>query len=451
MRLVLMLAISVASLSGCGGPAVCTASGLAAALEGAAPGDVVELEACTVEGAFVVPDGVTLEGVPGSVLASVEGGQPVLRTTTATEVTLRGLAIEVRHGGVGVRVDGTGMAHLESLTLEVSRGIGVGLDACSASLDGVSLDGPVDAGNAISTSLSPDETGAYGIVGRSLEGQTVTLRDVHVAGFAVAGATFGGGTIDWEGRDDGPDVEATRGLGIALFGGTATLSSVEVVGMLSAPTLTTSGIAAIGELDVTASGLVVRDGDGFGLFSEGADVEVTGGTFTDLGLSALRIQRGSLLATGLTVTGNGGAGILAIDASSVTVEDADIDGQRLVRLPSGITSVEVGDGIEVVRDETSTDAPALSLRLIDVRMSGNARTGLLIDAADGPVDSVVLERIAVDAPDGATGAIRQRTAVPAGWDDMVTRSGAAIDDATFGGRYDSVGIMMPPGIVPPPF
>jgi hypothetical protein len=381
----------------------------------------------------------------------VEGGEPVLRVTAATEVSVRGLSIEVQHGGVGVRAEGEGTLHVESVSLDVRQGLGIGLDACSAALQEVELRGPVDASNAISAPTTPAETGAYGIVGRDLDGRTVTLLDVHVSGFAVAGATFGGGQIDWEGRAEGADVEATRGLGIAFFGCDASLRSVEVAEMLSAPTLTAVAVAAVGTSVLTASTLSVRDGEGFGLFAEGAEVTLTDASFTDLGLSAVRIQRGSLLATGLTATGNGGAGILAIDATSVTVQDADLDGHRLVRLPSGITSVEAGDGIEVVRDATSVDAPPLSLRLTDVRMTGNARTGLLLDAADGPVATVMLERVAVDAPDGATGAIAQRTSVPDGWDGMISRTGAAVNDATFADLYDPVGIMMPPGIVPPPF
>ncbi len=441
------LALSCA-LSGCSG-GLCSASELGDALASAGPGDVVSVGACTIEGAFVVPDGVVLAGTSGSILRSVDG-RPVVSSTTSTAVQIRDLRIEVTHGGVGIRGAGTGLLTVERTEVHVERGIGVGLDASSATLRSVEVSGPVDATNAASAPTTAAETGAYGIVGRSLADRTVTLRDVHVSGFAVAAATFGGGTIDWEGSE-GPDIETTRGIGLALFGSAATLRSVEVVDVLSVPTITSVGLAVIGDGTLDASELWVHDGDGFGVFSEGAALHLTDCRVMDQELAGIRVQRGSIDATRLTASGNGGAGLLAVDASEVVVLDADLDAQRSVPLPSGITAVTVGDGVQVVRDPLSSDAPPLSLRLSDVRMTGNARTGLLVDAADGPVSSVALERVTVDAPPGANGAIVQRAAVPLDWDAMVVRSGGAVGDATFSGVLDPVGIMMPPGLVTPDF
>lgn len=451
MRLFWLFAL-VPTLVGCGPACADSAAALEAALAAAGPGDVVCVGDHRIEGTFEVPDGVRLtgSGADRSVLASADG-EPVVQTTSATMVTIDHLGIDVAHGGVGVRGAGAGTLVLEDVAVTVTRGLGVGLDACSAELTSVTLAGPIDATNASSAGSTPTETGAYGIVGRSLDVRTVTLTDVTVRGFAVAGATFGGGTVVWNGRADGPDVEASRGIGIAFFGSHAELRSVEVRNILSAPTVVGVGVAAIGAGSFHADGLSVHGGVGFGLFAQSTAVVLTDASFADLALAGVRIQSGSLEAHGLTASANGGAGVLAIDTSAVTITDATITDQRRVLLPSGITAVQVGDGIQVVRDALSPTAPALSLELTDVVLSGNARTGILLDAADGPVGGVLLQRVSVDAPTGATGAIAQRAAVPASWDAAVLRTGAAVDDGSFSGVLDPVGIMMPPGSAPPDF
>src|SRR5262245_32027885 len=61
-------------LAGCGN-GICSSSELTDALAMAEPGDVVTVGSCEVEGAFVVPAGVTIRGAGiSSVLGSVEGG-----------------------------------------------------------------------------------------------------------------------------------------------------------------------------------------------------------------------------------------------------------------------------------------------------------------------------------------------------------------------------------------
>lgn len=435
-------------------PPLCAPGALEAALASAAPGDVVRVGACRLAGAFVVPDGVTLEGEPGTVLVSVAGGAPVVDARAATEVRLRALAIEVGHGGVGLRVAGGGRLAASSLRIEVERGIAIGIDATSATLVDVDLEGTVTAENAAFAGTTPATAAAFGLVARDLDGHALTLDRVHVAGFAMAGATFAGGAVTWTGAGV-PDVESTRAVGIAFVGTDATLEGLEIVDLLSGPGLPGVAVAAIpggARAALHADALVVRDGDGHGLFASGTDVVLTDARFTSLGLAGVRLQGGTLVATNLTCVDDGGAGVLAIDAESVAIEGAVLADQRLVPLPSGTASVLVGDGLEVVRDERSVGAPPLSLTLRDATFSGNARTGLLLDAADGPLGDLVLEAVTVDAQGSATGAIAQRVAVPTGWDAMVLRTGAAVlNDARVSGLVDPVGIMMPPGLAPPDF
>jgi hypothetical protein len=64
--------------TGCGPAPICDRAALEAALAAARPGDVVEVGACTIDGAFVLPDDVTLAGTSGTLLRSV-GTDPVVR------------------------------------------------------------------------------------------------------------------------------------------------------------------------------------------------------------------------------------------------------------------------------------------------------------------------------------------------------------------------------------
>ncbi len=444
------IAVGPALLVGCGG-GLCEPAALEGALAGAGPGDVVEIGACRLSGAFVVPDGVILSGQSGSVLASASD---VAVVETRGSGTVRGLRVEVDHGGVGVLTRG-GTLGLTDVVVVVTRGIAVGVDAGSLTATRVTLDGPITEEDAAFASMSPDETATFGLVARGLDpDDSITLTDVRVTDFAVAGLSIGGGSLLWRGRDAGPDVEGVRGVGIALFGTTASLESVEVAAMRSGVGMPGIGVVASGlggvATELTAE-VRVHDGDGYGLFADASAVTLAGSEFADLGLMGVRLQGGSLSATDLVAERNGGAGLMAIDTTSVSVERGRLDAQREAVFVTTLGSVRVADGIQVVRDPESAAAPPLDLQLVDVTLSGNARAGLLLDANDGAVARLRLEGLAVEASGAGYGAVTQRTAVGAGWDAMVTRAGAAAaNDAAFSSAIDVVGIMMPPGLVATP-
>lgn len=432
---------------GCGNGAVCDADALRAALAAARPGDTVLVGACTVAGSFTVPSGVTLAGQGGSVLASVEGALPVVRVEG--EATVRSLGLRVEHGGVGLRVSGTRVTATD-LDVGVVRGLGIGLDGAGVHATHVRVHGPVDATNVLGASLDPAETGTFGIVGRALGSHEVVLDDVYVTGFSIAAVSLTEGVLRWTGRASGADVEATRGVGIALFGTDATFSSVEVAGMLGGPGMPGVGVSAAPSS--TAAGrfalgdLAVRDGEGYGLFSDGADVALAGASFAHMGLAGIRLQGGTLMASALRCDGNGGAGLLAVDAESVSVLGGDL-GATITRgfvTPTG--TVPSGDGVQVVR--TASTAPMLDLGLDDVRLVDNERAGLVLDAAGEAVTALMLTRVSVTATGTGLGAVTQNAVVAAGWDADVMRAGAAIaNDPAFHGALPIQGIMMPPGLV----
>jgi len=449
----LLLAIS---LAGCGAPRVCTAEELTVALAEAAPGDTVLVAACRISGAFTVPAGVSVEGTTGSVLFSIEGSAPILDVTVGTGSRIEGLELEVDHGGMGIRGRGEGILALSHLKIRVTRGIGVGLRGIGAEILDVDVSGPITEANALFASTNPAETGTVGLVAAEVGAGTVTIEGLHASGFSVAAVAVGGGTLTWHGSSiaDHPDVNGTGTLGIGLFGTNATLDSVEVGNMFSG--LGQPGVAiavgpdAAGTGSLHATELLVRSGEGYGIFADRTTVTLTTAGFFGLGLAGLRIQGGALSATDLDCTNNGGAGILAIDAESITVERGRLDAQRSVAFNTAIGSQIIGDGLEIVRDPMSGDlAPPLDLRLVDVTLARNERAGLVLDAANGAIARLELINVSVLSEGAALGAITQRSSPDAGWDAMVSRSGAALtNDAAFTDEISVLGIMMPPASLP---
>lgn len=452
LGLVVALASCAIGTTGCdGGP--CDAASLAQALAEARPGETVVIGACRIAGSFAVPAGVTLRGVDGSVLASATDAAVV---SLGEGSTLASVEVDVDHGGPGVLARDARVV-VEDVEVVVTRGLGLGISRGSLDAARLELRGPITDDTAAFAPTSTAETGTFGIVARDLTAaDAITLEDVHVRDFAVAAVSIGGGSLVWEGRGDGPDVEGTRGVGVALFGTRAHLS-IEVASMRAGVGMPGIGVVA-SPLDGTGTelvgeGLVVRDGAGYGVFGDHSSVRLDGARLSDLGLMGVRLQGGSLDATDLVAERDGGAGVMAIDTDSVRIERGRLDLQREALFVTELDSVRVADGLEMVRDPDTLGAPPLDLTLIDVSLGDNARAGLLLDASGGPVSQLRLEGVSVSATGTAYGAITQRTPVASGWDGSVTRTGAAAaNDAGFSTPLDIVGIMMPPGLVatPPP-
>lgn len=453
-----LLSLLAFTLFGCSPSGVCTASELTAALAEAAPGDTVLLGACPISGAFTVPAGVAVEGTTGTVLTSIEGSAPILDVSVATGSRVDGVELAVDHGGMGIRGRGEGTLSLSRLTIRVTRGIGVGLRGVGAELRDVEVSGPITEANALFASTNPAETGTVGLVMAEVGAGSVSIARLHVSGFSVAAVAVGGGTLTWEGSvvANQVDVDSTGALGIGLFGTHATLTSVAVENMFSG--LGQPGVAiavgpdASGAGTLDATELSVESGEGYGIFADHARVTLTTAAFSGLGLAGVRIQGGTLSATDLDCMGNGGAGILAIDAESIEVERGRLDAQRNVPFNTAIGSQTIGDGLEIVRDPMSGDlAPPLDLRLVDVTFAGNERAGLVLDAANGAIARLELIGVSVTSEGTGLGAITQRASPDAGWDAMVSRSGAALtNDATFTDTISVLGIMMPPASLPDP-
>jgi hypothetical protein len=135
--------------------------------------------------------------------------------------------------------------------------------------------------------------------------------------------------------------------------------------------------------------------------------------------------------------GNALAGIAAVDSSDVEIESVDVRGTRpMTRLVDGRT-VDVGDGVHLLRATTD-------VRLSDSLLENNARVGLLLDVDSAGFDTVILRNIRIAGEAEQLGAVAQGGAVPTDWDQDIERLGAVVDnDQAFTGMLDTIGIVGP--------
>jgi hypothetical protein len=441
--------VAALAAAGCGVGGVCGEPELTAALGAAREGDVVEVGDCTVAGAFTLPGGVTLRGAGnGAVLRSVEGGAPVITIGTGSPARVESLTIEVHHGGIGLRAVGTGAPELRGLDVRVERGVAIGLGSLtSATIVDLDLIGPITRANAATAPMTPDLTGTFGLVTRDVA--MLSLESVRARGFALAAISIERGRATWVDRDDATDVHETRGVGVALFGAEATLDGLEVGAMLGAPGLPGVAIGAMDDAGApshaTAERVTIEGGDGYGFFADASDLVLATVEVRDLVSAGICLQGGSLVGSDLVVERNGGAGVLAIDTTSVSIQRASLGAHRqiLYVAASGPTA-SIGDGIHVVRE--SGAAPPVDLSLVDVEVVDNVRVGLIVDAADTAPARFELTRVLARAEGmEAYGVIAQRaTMLPATWESGVTREGSALANDASAPMLDIAGIVMPP-------
>jgi len=450
---VLLLAVLAISCQSPGIAGVCSADALSMALASAAPGDHVSIGACTIRGNFAVPAGVTLVGGgPTSIVASGGAMAPVLDVTTGSSTTtIASLTIESSMGQLGIRASGGGMLAVHDVVVSVTRGLGIGARDGALTISHSQLTGPLDATNAASAPTDPSQTGTWGLVG---SGATLSLDDVRFSGFAVGAIAVEGGSLDWTDDDTLADLDASRGVGIALFGAHATLTGVELGGMLSGIAMPGVAVVAIPGAGGARTALALTDttiahGAGYGVFASNTDVTLTHASVTGVGLVGLQLQGCTLVATQLTLHANGGAGLALLDSGTVQIDGGTISAQSTVALPIDAGTSRVADGIAIRRTSTSTGA--IDVALSNVHLDDNPRVGLLIDAAGTAPMRLTLTNVETSATDaGALGVVAQRTMLPAGWDSGVRRTGMTVaNDAAFSGMIDVISLVMPPALVAP--
>ena len=420
-----------------------TAAELEAALDGASPGDTVRAASGTFRGTFVVLEGVSIDGagIGSTILESDGDAAVVVLEASSTGTAVRNVTVR-SSGSAGVVARGPGAASLEHVRVESSRGIGVGgEDVGTFRLVDVTLIGPVTRDNVSSLPIDPTpaDTATHGIV--LVRVTTAEMLRVDIHGYAKFGALFVESGVTWETGDASENVST----GMMAYGGSVTLDAVEVSRTIGAFTLIPPYNAVFaGGADVSSMGLVTSGGEGYGILhsdASGQHVDLVSEDNTAAGLWVQSSAGVSITGAGSRFANNSFAGVVALDSSDVTLSDASITATRLLRRVFGETStVEVGDGIQLVR---SVDAITLS----NLSLDGNERAGLLVDLDGGDTSGIGITSVSADGTGAQLGVIAQNGTLAAGWDAMVDRLGeTAANDSAFlaaGTVLDVAGVVAP--------
>lgn len=439
---------------------------------------MVEVGACRIVGALVVPGGVTLRGVAGTVVEGPADGTAITLVPAASgaATTVSSLTVE-SHGTAGVVAHGAGLVALTTVVIEADAGVAVGLESVDASLSDVRIVGPVTretrddvrwlrvTSAPASESACPtttcecepgardgdrtcDATGRWATItlthGLFARGGAVHAVRLSVMGFAAFGIVLEDVAADMSASS----VSEGLGVGLEASGGALAIDALDVgsiwTGLRGVPAY---GLLAVAGAEVTSVALTVHDSDGYGLVQHEASGVHTGLVVErvgDVGVWAGSSPRLEIVGAGSRIEDASFAGVLAVGSAEVSLDGLAITGTRAVRRAVSVRgAVEVGDGIELVR------VPRYALRA--VRIVGAERAGLVLDASGGvpagAFDGVTIDGTALGAVAGSIDEAAETLVggAPPGWDDGITRLGATVaNDAAFVGSLAAVVVTAPP-------
>ncbi|MFK7985868.1 MAG: hypothetical protein AB8I08_07530 [Sandaracinaceae bacterium] len=407
--------LSLLLLSACADP--CT--DVQGRLDGALPGETVEVGVCLVEGSLVVPEGVTLQGA-GVGQTTVRTPDGVAGIELASGAGLRGLSVE---GDSLPVVTSEGAALLRDVEVRVARGIGMRLVGDGHVLQNVRLIGPVTAENAASVPVGAgtDETATHGLIVSRGE---AALTDVDVEGFGGTGVLALDARLTWTGGV----VANNLSVGLRVAGGEATLDGVELRDTYEGVQPTLAYAAAFSDAVIVTDALFVHDNEGLGVLHAGGDATHRTLRGADNGDAALWVQQASqLTVSDAALENNRLAGLFVAETRLVTVERTRVSGTQIARRASDTEVREVGDGVQAL---LASDA---ELSFDTVTFDGNARAGALLDLAEAGAEDLSFRAVEVDGPTEAFGVVAQRGAAGVVLDDaeIVRRGGPSSNDATF--------------------
>ena len=391
---------------------------LATPLAHALSGEVVEMSACRIEGTFRVPAGVTLRGQGRLASTLVSTGTTLVLGDGATVEHL-GIENGGGHGIVAVSV-----ASVVVRDVEVHAALGraaIGFeDVGAVTLSEVTLTGPVTSATAAMVPSSPSETNTALRGLALLHVGAATLDRVDVVGFGQVGVLSVGSGVEWAQGS----VASNLSFGLWQVGGSLLLDRVRIADTLrGSRALIPIGLLTTNDATVhTVDSVIDTTEEGWGAFHDGGAVSHERLAARGHGSGAVFAYRTTTFEIhGLTLTENSLAGVIAVEAAGLTIEDASITATHLKdQLLSDWGVVMVGDGIELIRP-----APGSVLRR--VTLGANERAGLLVDLGGGDTSLVTLEALDVTAVAPAHGCAVQNGTLLAGWDSGVTRRDATTD------------------------
>jgi hypothetical protein len=414
-------------VAACGAEPIRDVAGLSSALQRARSGDTIDLGRCTLNASFTVPAGVSLVG-EGSDVTRIEApaGSPalvIMPGSTATQIA----QLSVDSGSrVAILARGSGKVAIRDVKVDVRLGIGIGVEAVDVlAMSSVSIAGPVTASNAsaIPPAVTSTESATYGLV--LVRVRSAELDDLAVNGFASAGALFSSSTVAWSRGN----ASSNLGLGVYVEAGQATLTDVAIDHTMQGLGLIPAYAGAFTRTArVDTHRLHVGSGEGFGLLQDSGTARHLDLDAEDNTGAAVWSQHAASVEVSGTLARNGFAGVVAVDSQMVSVHDATIDStQKVVRILEETGTIQVGDGVQLVR---SADGAHLS----QVSLSNNGRVGVLLELGGATAVPSVFDHVIVTASTGAFGAVIEDGMGASGWDSGITRMGvdAAADYAESG-------------------
>ncbi len=428
-----------ASLAGCGGDApISSPEDLRAVLASARAGERICLTEGTFEGSFDVPAGIVLCGA-GVGLTRIVGppGQPTLRVTPSdvARTTITELSVESA-GAYGILAEGRGYVDVIRVEVRV-RDTGGGIMATTLSalrLTDVDVAGPVMASNANDAiDGGVDLAPAYGVVVTSVA--SAQGLNLNVSGFSQSGVVSDHSNLALSESQ----ISSNIGIGLVVFGGTAEVTGTVVTTTLVGPRPTFPYNAIFsGGADVTTNGLEVSASEGYGILQSEATATHQDLLAADNANAALWTQNsGGMSITNAMIRDNVLAGVIAVESVGIALDQVDVIGTLEQLVVAGSTPIVVGDGIQLVG--VTTD-----VTMQNVRLSNNARVGMLLDLEGGSFNAVDLRSIAVDGTGAQLGAIAQNGTIPVDWDVNITRTApVAANDAAFTGTLGTVRVPSP--------
>ena len=323
------------------------------------------------------------------------GSHCIALASTGASTTLLGTTLQ-GCGGHGINLTGTGTATLTDVTIDTPGVSGV-----------YAVNGVIDATNL--TVLDPGESGLY-VAGYSAQ--------VGIAGLEVLGGTDGVSQLAGTLVIDGFTSDGTAHSAVAMTGGTATWTNLDILGAgshgveVSGGSLSLVG-GAIGAADadglhqtgygvVTATDLSINGVAGAGVSVEGGTLDWSGGSivgvledavtvsygtanFEDLAIAAplgagFAVTGGTLLVSGGSVTDAGAdgvvgsGGVLGLEELMVSAS-ADhgvlVEGTVNASVAAAVLTDNGGYGLSCDGGDSNPNASSVILSLCEAEVSGN--------------------------------------------------------------------------------
>lgn len=389
----------LALVLGCGGEdALCGSDDLREALAGATAGDVLELEACTFEGNFAVPEGVRLRGQSGTV---IRGSGDVL--TLAAGASAEGLEVLTTDGRALVLE--AGEHELQRLGVRTERGTAIFATGAEGRWSDLEVTGNLDIDRPFSIApMATVEEGLYPVI---LQDSTIEMQRVNVLRGGPWGVIVLRGTLNWR---EGVLADVV-GTGVYADDSEVRLENVELRNLRQGLQPGSPVAVLLHESMGTMNGVRVLGSEGLGVLSDSSEVAFANGEAMDCAFGGLWAQGGRAEVSGSLFDGNGFGGIVGRNMERLDVRSTMIRGTEEQLALSGDMGVRVGDGLH------ATEVASLALDALD--LVDNTRVGLLLD---GDVGIAALESVTVSG--GRLGAIHQNdgTILRDGWDVNVART-----------------------------